>query len=172
MYTQSRTKTVPYGFICGFPVQGVSSELYGYYEGQGGKSGRQGEAVVAAMKQWGEGEAGTAGAPSLDSPFASGGIDRLGRMGAGATAASSTTRCDWRTCANRRRGCQTLRGLALSSPGLGRFDQWTFGEKNVVSESSSFLSIDSAEEGDLGRVAVDSPARGESCQLSKSPTAF
>mgnify|MGYP000597732627 CR=1 FL=1 len=50
MYAQSRTKAVPYGFICGFPVQGVGSELYGFYEGQGGKGGRQGEAVVAAMK--------------------------------------------------------------------------------------------------------------------------
>ena len=47
MVTQSRTKTVPYGFICGFPVGGVSSELYGFYEGQGGKSGAQGDAVLA-----------------------------------------------------------------------------------------------------------------------------
>jgi hypothetical protein len=65
MYTQSRTKAVPYGFICGYPVGGVSSELYGYYEGQGGKGGRQGEAVVEAMRKWGEGEAGTAGGTEL-----------------------------------------------------------------------------------------------------------
>lgn len=44
---------------------GVSSELYGYYEGQGGKSGRQGQAVVEAMKKWGEGEAGMAGGTEL-----------------------------------------------------------------------------------------------------------
>jgi hypothetical protein len=31
----------------------------------------------------------------------------------------------------------------------------------VVSESSSFLSLDSAEEGDLGKVAVDSPAKAK-----------
>ena len=65
MVTQSRTKTVPYGFICGFPVGGVSSELYGFYEGQGGKSGAQGDAVLAAMKKWGENEAGTAGGTEL-----------------------------------------------------------------------------------------------------------
>jgi hypothetical protein len=65
MYTQSRTKTVPYGFICGFPIGGVSSELYGYYEGQGGRGGRQGAAVVEAMNVWGEGEAGTAGGTEL-----------------------------------------------------------------------------------------------------------
>ncbi len=162
MYTQSRTKTVPYGFICGFPVQGVSSELYGYYEGQGGKSGRQGEAVVAAMKKWGEGEAGTAGGTELGFAVCKRGYRPFGEDG------------------SRRYGCLKHHEMRLENmrkppprgakrsedglyhrPGWESFDQWTFGEKNVVSESSSFLSIDSAEEGDLGRVAVDSPAKAK-----------
>ena len=146
MYTQSRTKTVPYGFICGFPVQGVSSELYGYYEGQGGKSGRQGEAVVAAMKKWGEGEAGTAGGTELGFAVCKRGYRPFGEDG------------------SRRYGClkhhemrlenmrkPPPRGAKRSEDGLYHRPGW----------SSSFLSIDSAEEGDLGRVAVDSPAKAK-----------
>lgn len=162
MYAQSRTKAVPYGFICGFPVQGVSSELYGFYEGQGGKGGRQGEAVVAAMKQWGEGKAGTAGGTELGFPVCKRGYRPFAEDG------------------GRRYGCLKHHELRLENmrqpppkgakrsedglyhrPGWEKFDQWTFGEKNVVSESSSFLSLDSAEEGDLGKVAVDSPAKAK-----------
>ena len=81
MYTQSRTKAVPYGFICGYPVAGVSSELYGYYEGQGGKAGAQGAAVVAAMRKWGENEAGTAGGTELGFPVCKRGFKPFGEDG-------------------------------------------------------------------------------------------
>ena len=115
-----------------------------------------------AMKKWGEGEAGTAGGTELGFAVCKRGYRPFGEDG------------------SRRYGCLKHHEMRLENmrkppprgakrsedglyhrPGWERFDQWTFGEKNVVSESSSFLSIDSAEEGDLGRVAVDSPAKAK-----------
>ena len=114
------------------------------------------------MKQWGEGEAGTAGGTELGFPVCKRGYRPFAEDG------------------SRRYGCLKHHELRLENmrqpppkgakrsedglyhrPGWEKFDQWTFGEKNVVSESSSFLSLDSAEEGDLGKVAVDSPAKAK-----------
>ena len=86
----------------------------------------------------------------------------MGRMGADATA--GLKHHEMRLENMRKpppRGAKRSEDGLYHRPGWESFDQWTFGEKNVVSESSSFLSIDSAEEGDLGRVAVDSPAKAK-----------
>jgi hypothetical protein len=43
---------VPFGYICGFPVGGISSELYGYYAGQLAMQSQQGSAVKEAVSTW------------------------------------------------------------------------------------------------------------------------
>ena len=184
MYTQSRTKAVPYGFICGYPVGGVSSELYGYYEGQGGKSGRQGEAVVEAMKKWGEGEAGTAGGTELGfavckrgyKPFGDDGERMYGcgrhhnmrleamrqkppaaptaKRGKGAAASTSTSTGAGGAGKDKDKDNDGL----YHRPGWERFDQWIFGEKICVSSSSEQMSDEEDEDEDDDEQAA-SPAK-------------
>ena len=43
---------MPFGYICGFPVGGISSELYGYYAGQLAMQSQQGSAVKEAVATW------------------------------------------------------------------------------------------------------------------------
>lgn len=43
---------MPFGYICGFPVGGISSELYGYYAGQLAMQSQQGSAVKDAVSTW------------------------------------------------------------------------------------------------------------------------
>ena len=121
MYAQSRTKTVPYGFICGYPVGGVSSELYGFYEGQGGKSGSQGEAVVAAMKKWGENEAGTAGGTELGFPVCKRGYKPFGK--AGCTTRETPEPAARGDALETTRGRHRGRRRTVPSPGMERFDR-------------------------------------------------
>ena len=137
MYTQSRTKTVPYGFICGYPVGGVSSELYGFYEGQGGKSGSQGEAVVAAMKKWGENEAGTAGGTELGFPVCKRGYKPFGEDGARmyGCAKHSNLRLEAMRSKPPEGATADTDGL-YHRPGWERFDQWVRGEKPQTSSAS------------------------------------
>ena len=137
MYAQSRTKTVPYGFICGYPVGGVSSELYGFYEGQGGKSGSQGEAVVAAMKKWGENEAGTAGGTELGFPVCKRGYKPFGEDGARmhGRAKHSNPRLEAMRSKPPEGATADTDGL-YHRPGWERFDQWVRGEKPQTSSAS------------------------------------
>lgn len=148
MYTQSRTKAVPYGFICGYPVGGVSSELYGYYEGQGGKSGRQGQAVVDAMKKWGEGEAGVAGGTELGFAVCKRGYKPFGEDGERMYGCGkhSHMRLEAMQQVPKKRGKVGGSDDDLYyRPGWERFDQWTFGEKICISSSSEQVSTDADE---------------------------
>jgi len=43
---------VPFGYICGYPVSAVASELYGYYPGQLAMLTQQGLAVKQAVARW------------------------------------------------------------------------------------------------------------------------
>jgi hypothetical protein len=159
MYAQSRTKTVPYGFICGYPVGGVSSELYGFYEGQGGKSGLQGEAVVEAMKKWGENEAGTAGGTELGFPVCKRGYRPFGEDGAPryGCAKHSDLRLEAMRSKPPRGAAADADGL-YRRPGWERFDQWVRGEKPQTSSAS-----DVSEE-------RDAPAEAETAGATDAST--
>jgi len=172
MYRQSQTKAVPYGFICGYPVGGVSSELYGYYEGQGAMSGSQGRAVVEAMQKWGAEEAGKGGGTELGFPVCKRGYKPFDQDG------------------TRLYGClrhSHLRKEAMDQggggadtpyirPGWESFAQWTFGQRcsssssddnddkgedsRGGSSSEEDASQDAAAAEDEGGAAADSAAAG------------
>jgi hypothetical protein len=140
---------VPFGFICGYPVGGVSSELYGYYEGQGGKSGRQGQAVIDAMKRWGESsEVGGSKATELGFAVCKRGykpFDENGeRMyGCGKHSELRLESMRQKPPKGSSVGCLTAEGL-YARPGWQAFDQWTYGEKNAVASSSEDASSSGA----------------------------
>ena len=137
---------------------GVSSELYGYYEGQGGKGGRQGEAVVEAMKKWGETEAGMAGGTELGFAVCKRGFRPFGEDGEGLYGCARHTHMRLEAMqqprppppipANRRGKIAAAAAVAGGAggggrgagapglyhrPGWERFDQWVFGAKICVS---------------------------------------
>ena len=116
---------------------GVSSELYGFYEGQGGKSGSQGEAVVAAMKKWGENEAGTAGGTELGFPVCKRGYKPFGEDGARmyGCAKHSNLRLEAMRSKPPEGATADTDGL-YHRPGWERFDQWVRGEKPQTSSAS------------------------------------
>ena len=151
MYTQSRTKAVPYGFICGYPVAGVSSELYGYYEGQGGKAGAQGAAVVAAMRKWGENEAGTAGGTELGFPVCKRGFKPFGEDGERlfGCAKHNAARVEAMASKPPKGSVSDADGRYLR-PGWEPFDQWVFGEKPQVSGTSEEDDAKASEKAELG----------------------
>ena len=132
---------MPFGFICGYPVGGVSSELYGYYEGQGGKSGRQGQAVIDAMKRWGESsEVGGSKATELGFAVCKRGYKPFDENGERMYGCGKHS--ELRLESMRKKppkgssvGCLTAEGL-YARPGWQAFDQWTYGEKNAVASSS------------------------------------
>jgi|TARA_B110000977_G_scaffold64834_1_gene88252 hypothetical protein len=138
MYSSSRTRRVPYGFICGYPVAGVSSELYGYYEGQGGKAGAQGTAVVAAMRTWGEGEAGTAGGTELGFPVCKRGFKPFSEDGEPlfGCAKHGKSRFAAMSLPPPEGGAVDGKTGLYLRPGWEPFDQWGFGEKPQVSGTS------------------------------------
>ena len=140
---------MPFGFICGYPVGGVSSELYGYYEGQGGKSGRQGQAVIDAMKRWGDSsEIGGSKATELGFAVCKRGykpFDENGeRMyGCGKHSELRLESMRQKPPKGSSVGCLTAEGL-YARPGWQAFDQWTYGEKNAVASSSEDASSSGA----------------------------
>lgn len=150
MYTQSRTKAVPYGFICGYPVAGVSSELYGYYEGQGGKAGAQGAAVVAAMRKWGENEAGTAGGTELGFPVCKRGFKPFAEDGERLFGCAKHNAARVEAMASKPpRGAVTDPEGRYLRPGWEPFDQWVFGEKPQVSGTSEEEDAKASEKAEL-----------------------
>ena len=151
MYTQSRTKAVPYGFICGYPVAGVSSELYGYYEGQGGKAGAQGAAVVAAMRKWGENEAGTAVGTELGFPVCKRGFKPFAEDGERlfGCAKHNAARVEAMASKPPRGAACDPEGRYLR-PGWEPFDQWVFGEKPQVSGTSEEEDAKASEKAEIG----------------------
>ena len=179
MVTQSRTKTVPYGFICGFPVGGVSSELYGFYEGQGGKSGAQGDAVLAAMKKWGENEAGTAGGTELGfavckrgyRPFGEDGERRFGCVKHSARRLEAIRRAPPRG-SGAAAAPDPETGL-YHRPGWERFDQWVFGEKTTSGSTapSESRSAEEEEDQDAGAASRSPPREKKRSRLAVAATA-
>ena len=170
MYTQSRTKAVPYGFICGDPVAGVSSELYGYYEGQGGKAGAQGASVVAAMKKWGENEAGTAGGTELGFPVCKRGFKPFGEDGEVLFGCGKHNAARYAAMSQKppKGGQVNEKGLYLR-PGWEPFDQWVFGEKPQISGTSDeedTAKTDATEDDDADENAASPPPKA-----SKPPRA-
>jgi hypothetical protein len=142
---------VPYGFICGYPVAGVSSELYGYYEGQGGKAGAQGAAVVAAMRKWGENEAGTAGGTELGFPVCKRGFKPFGEDGERLFGCAKHNAARVEAMASKPpRGASTDPEGRYLRPGWEPFDQWVFGEKPQVSGTSEEEDAKASEKAELG----------------------
>jgi hypothetical protein len=179
MVTQSRTKTVPYGFICGFPVGGVSSELYGFYEGQGGKSGAQGDAVLAAMKKWGENEAGTAGGTELGfavckrgyRPFGEDGERRFGCVKHSARRLEAMRRAP--PCGSGAAAAPDPETGLYHRPGWERFDQWVFGEKTTSGSTapSESRSAEEEEDQDAGAASRSPPREKKRSRLAVAATA-
>lgn len=159
MYTQSRTKAVPYGFICGYPVAGVSSELYGYYEGQGGRAGAQGAAVVAAMRKWGENEAGTVGGTELGFPVCKRGYKPFGEDGEQLFGCAKHNAARVAAMASKPpKGSTSDPNGRYLRPGWEPFDQWVRGEKPQVSETSEEEDAKPSEKAELGEDGADDGA--------------
>jgi hypothetical protein len=174
MYTQSRTKAVPYGFICGYPVAGVSSELYGYYEGQGGKAGAQGAAVVAAMRKWGENEAGTAGGTELGFPVCKRGFKPFAEDGERLFGCAKHNAARVLAMASKPpRGAACDPEGRYLRPGWEPFDQWVFGEKPQVSGTSEEEDAKASEKAELGEDddADDGAAASPPPKTTKPPRA-
>lgn len=108
---------MPYGYICGFPVAGLSSELYGYVRGTMTNRGTQSEAVVEATRRWGRASDDGSAATELHVPVCKRGYIPFDADG------NRMYGCGTHSHARRAR-MLTPEGELYLRPGWERFDQW------------------------------------------------
>lgn len=111
---------MPFGFICGHPVQSVASELWGYVSGQAATHA-QGLAVAAAVSYWG-------GPACTELPWP---VCKTGYKPFDPVSGAQLFGCP------RHSGERKRRILAAGlRPGWASFDQWPRGETPQQPQSS------------------------------------
>ena len=111
---------MPFGYICGFPVQHVASELWGYVSGQAATHA-QGAAVAAAVARWG-------GAGCSELPFP---VCKTGYRPWDPASGAKMYGCPRHSGERKRRI-----DAAGMRPGWASFDQWPRGETPQQPQSS------------------------------------
>jgi hypothetical protein len=111
---------VPFGFICGFPVQHVASELWGYVSGQAATHA-QGAAVAAAVLHWG-------GPGCTELPFP---VCKTGYKPFDPVTGAKMFGCARHSAERKSR----IKAAGLR-PGWASFDQWPRGETPQQPQSS------------------------------------
>jgi|APGre2960657444_1045066.scaffolds.fasta_scaffold00708_9 hypothetical protein len=129
MSLASRTPSVPYGYICGYPLASVSSEHWGYIAGVQLSTHAQALAVASAVAFWG-------GPGVTELPFP---VCKTGHRPRDAATGEKLYGCV-RHSEMRRKRMEGAGGY--TRPGWASFDQWD-------REEQLLLTAAPAEEGCL-----------------------